>query len=128
MKLCRVPLQQVLALVCWIASTVHAYRLGGYTTTIRESSVDSLSGGHLEDRRSSSCTRLSLVKAGFLDSAGGSTLKALSIATKGSIEAEGSGNPCRIKVIGVGGGGGNAVNRMLDTPAGTEQWSDGHRS
>jgi len=29
------------------------------------------------------------------------------------ISAEGSGNPCRIKVIGVGGGGGNAVNRYI---------------
>ena len=28
---------------------------------------------------------------------------------------EGGLNPCNIKVIGVGGGGGNAVNRMLDT-------------
>jgi hypothetical protein len=27
------------------------------------------------------------------------------------IAAEGSGSPCRIKVVGVGGGGGNAVNR-----------------
>lgn len=33
---------------------------------------------------------------------------------KSGIEAEGSGNPCKIKVIGVGGGGGNAVNRMMD--------------
>eukprot|EP01031_Cornospumella_fuschlensis_P009973 gene9973-12228_t len=30
------------------------------------------------------------------------------------IQAEGSGSPCRIKVIGVGGGGGNAVNRMME--------------
>lgn len=29
------------------------------------------------------------------------------------ISAEGSGSPCRIKVIGVGGGGGNAVNRLI---------------
>ena len=29
------------------------------------------------------------------------------------ISAEGSGNPCRIKVVGVGGGGGNAVNRLI---------------
>jgi cell division protein FtsZ len=39
--------------------------------------------------------------------------------------AEGSGNPCRIKVIGVGGGGGNAVNRMIETqegPIGVEMW------
>ena len=26
---------------------------------------------------------------------------------------EGSANPCVIKVLGVGGGGGNAVNRMV---------------
>jgi cell division GTPase FtsZ len=29
------------------------------------------------------------------------------------IAAEGSGSPCRIKVVGVGGGGGNAVNRFV---------------
>lgn len=126
-------LHQVFALICWIASTVHSYRLGGYTATTRESGVvDSISGGHLEDRSSSSCMRLSLVKtayAGLMDGAvGSSTLKALSITTKGTIEAEGSGNPCRIKVIGVGGGGGNAVNRMLDTPAGTAHWCDSHRT
>mmetsp|Transcript_1740 Transcript_1740/g.3806 ORF Transcript_1740/g.3806 Transcript_1740/m.3806 type:complete len:471 (-) Transcript_1740:216-1628(-) len=42
------------------------------------------------------------------------------------IEAEGSGSPCRIKVIGVGGGGGNAVNRMIDSAAsinGVELWT-----
>lgn len=39
--------------------------------------------------------------------------------------AEGSGSPCRIKVIGVGGGGGNAVNRMMESSlgvAGVEFW------
>lgn len=39
--------------------------------------------------------------------------------------AEGSGNPCRIKVIGVGGGGGNAVNRMMESSlgvSGVEFW------
>ena len=121
--LCRVPLQQVFALICCIASTVHAYRLGGYTAT--KSGVDSVNGGHPGDRRSCSCIRLSLVKAaytGLLDSTGGSTSNVLSITSKTIIEAEGSGNPCRIKVIGVGGGGGNAVNRMLDTPAGTVKW------
>jgi hypothetical protein len=130
MKLCRVPLQQVFAFICYIASTVHAYRLWGYTAT--KSGVDFVNGGHPGDRKSNSCIRLSLVKAtyagGFLDSTGGSTLKVLSITSKTIIEAEGSGNPCRIKVIGVGGGGGNAVNRMLDTPAGTVQWCDGHRT
>ena len=123
MKLYRVPLQQVFALICCIASTVHAYRLGGYSAT--KSGVDSVNGGHPGDRRSCSCIRLSLVKAayaGFLDSTGGPTSNVLSITSKTIIEAEGSGNPCRIKVIGVGGGGGNAVNRMLDTPAGTAQW------
>jgi len=35
------------------------------------------------------------------------------MATTKYISAEGSGNPCRIKVIGVGGGGGNAVNRYI---------------
>ena len=41
------------------------------------------------------------------------------------IEAEGSGSPCRIKVIGVGGGGGNAVNRMIDSAgiSGVEMWT-----
>lgn len=42
------------------------------------------------------------------------------------IEAEGSGSPCRIKVIGVGGGGGNAVNRMLESSTGVlgvELWT-----
>jgi hypothetical protein len=41
------------------------------------------------------------------------------------IEAEGSGSPCRIKVIGVGGGGGNAVNRMMESSTaiqGVELW------
>lgn len=39
--------------------------------------------------------------------------------------AEGTGNPCRIKVIGVGGGGSNAVNRMVDDsegPVGVDMW------
>ena len=41
------------------------------------------------------------------------------------IKAEGSGSPCRIKVIGVGGGGGNAVNRMIESSSsipGVEMW------
>lgn len=44
----------------------------------------------------------------------------------GYIEAEGSGSPCRIKVIGVGGGGGNAVNRMMESTTGVlgvEMWA-----
>ena len=32
-----------------------------------------------------------------------------------SLMAEGSLTPCVIKVIGIGGGGGNAVNRMVQT-------------
>lgn len=42
------------------------------------------------------------------------------------VAAEGSGSPCRIKVIGVGGGGGNAVNRMIQSSAGiqgVEMWT-----
>lgn len=42
------------------------------------------------------------------------------------IQAEGSGSPCRIKVIGVGGGGGNAVNRMMESGTavlGVEMWT-----
>ena len=33
-------------------------------------------------------------------------------------------SPCVIKVVGVGGGGGNAVNRMIETsnPDGVEMW------
>lgn len=34
-------------------------------------------------------------------------------------------NPCRIKVVGVGGGGGNAVNRMMESSlgvAGVDFW------
>lgn len=47
-------------------------------------------------------------------------------ATNEYISAEGSGSPCRIKVIGVGGGGGNAVNRMVETSSvisGVELWA-----
>lgn len=32
-----------------------------------------------------------------------------------SVNDDGFANSCRIKVIGVGGGGGNAVNRMIDS-------------
>lgn len=42
------------------------------------------------------------------------------------IQAEGSGSHCRIKVIGVGGGGGNAVNRMVESGTavlGVEMWT-----
>ena len=40
--------------------------------------------------------------------------------SKTVIQAEGSGSPCRIKVIGVGGGGGNAVNRMIESATGVQ--------
>jgi cell division protein FtsZ len=41
-----------------------------------------------------------------------------------SLLAEGSLTPCVIKVVGVGGGGGNAVNRMVQTGIeGVEFWS-----
>jgi hypothetical protein len=39
---------------------------------------------------------------------------------------DGNGSPCKIKVIGVGGGGGNAVNRMIGNAAGVpgvEMWT-----
>lgn len=41
------------------------------------------------------------------------------------VQAEGSGSPCRIKVIGVGGGGGNAVNRMIESSGilGVDLWT-----
>lgn len=42
------------------------------------------------------------------------------------LEIEGSGSPCRIKVIGVGGGGGNAVNRIIQSAngiPGVELWT-----
>ncbi len=42
-----------------------------------------------------------------------------------AVAAEGSNSPCRIKVIGVGGGGGNAVNRMIESSviSGVELWT-----
>ena len=40
-----------------------------------------------------------------------------------SILPEGGNSPCVIKVIGVGGGGGNAVNRMVGGVEGVEFWS-----
>ena len=46
------------------------------------------------------------------------TLKAVT-----SIQPEGGNSPCVIKVIGVGGGGGNAVNRMVGGVEGVEFWS-----
>lgn len=44
----------------------------------------------------------------------------------GQADIDALASPCKIKVIGVGGGGGNAVNRMIssDTPiAGVEMWT-----
>jgi len=41
-----------------------------------------------------------------------------------SLQPEGGGLPCVIKVLGVGGGGGNAVNRMIDENVqGVEFWA-----
>jgi len=42
-----------------------------------------------------------------------------------AVTPEGSNSPCRIKVIGVGGGGGNAVNRMIESSviSGVELWT-----
>ncbi len=47
-------------------------------------------------------------------------------ANNNFIMGEGSVSPCRIKVIGVGGGGGNAINRMVTCDAsieGVEMWA-----
>lgn len=41
-----------------------------------------------------------------------------------SLQPEGGGLPCQIKVMGVGGAGGNAVNRMIEeSVAGVEFWA-----
>ena len=43
-----------------------------------------------------------------------------------SVDTDIAVSPCKIKVIGVGGGGGNAVNRMIDSAAGisgVEMWA-----
>jgi hypothetical protein len=41
-----------------------------------------------------------------------------------SLQPEGGGLPCVIKVLGVGGAGGNAVNRMIDEKViGVEFWA-----
>lgn len=50
----------------------------------------------------------------------------LTASSRDMVIAEGSGSPCKIKVIGVGGGGGNAVNRMVESStgiAGVEMWA-----
>mmetsp|Transcript_19625 Transcript_19625/g.30746 ORF Transcript_19625/g.30746 Transcript_19625/m.30746 type:complete len:405 (-) Transcript_19625:782-1996(-) len=46
-----------------------------------------------------------------------------SVKAQNSIFPEGGNSPCVIKVIGVGGGGGNAVNRMVGGVDGVEFWS-----
>ena len=47
----------------------------------------------------------------------------INLTATGSIQPEGGNSPCVIKVIGVGGGGGNAVNRMVGGVEGVEFWS-----
>jgi len=49
--------------------------------------------------------------------------KIFEIFSQTSITPEGGSSPCLIKVIGVGGGGGNAVNRMVGGVDGVEFWS-----
>lgn len=54
-----------------------------------------------------------------------SILAASTLTDDNVIKAEGSGSVCRIKVIGVGGGGGNAVNRMIESSQsipGVDMW------
>ena len=52
----------------------------------------------------------------------------LNLTATGSIQPEGGNSPCVIKVIGVGGGGGNAVNRMVGGVEGVEFWSIDRKS
>lgn len=49
--------------------------------------------------------------------------KGIEIFSQASLTPEGGSSPCLIKVIGVGGGGGNAVNRMVGGVDGVEFWS-----
>ena len=49
-----------------------------------------------------------------------SVVVATSSSRLAATAVSGGGSPCRIKVIGVGGGGGNVVNRMIQTsPSGS---------
>lgn len=48
------------------------------------------------------------------------------MAKTANVDSEAYTSPCKIKVIGVGGGGGNAVNRMISNAAGiagVELWT-----
>jgi cell division GTPase FtsZ len=49
-----------------------------------------------------------------------SSLRSIDLSLKAAPKtlAVETSNPCRIKVVGVGGGGGNAVNRMLESSLG----------
>lgn len=47
-----------------------------------------------------------------------STSRSMSTETNGAVMPDGGLSPCIIKVVGVGGGGCNAVDRMLDTRVG----------
>ncbi len=54
----------------------------------------------------------------------GATTVRAQAAVSMELQPEGGGLPCQIKVMGVGGGGGNAVNRMIEeSVAGVEFWA-----
>ena len=60
--------------------------------------------------RSTNTLPLSSVVATTVSSRSISSIKLAAVPGAGAV-----GSPCRIKVIGVGGGGGNVVNRMIET-------------